>query len=435
MHSNLKKIFIVFLLCSLVGQYFVFTQTSSADSVSDLQAQINDRNAKVAALQKEIDQYEAQLTAATKQASTLQGNIKSLDLTKQKLTAEIKSATEQINATNLEINQLSIQIGQQKSEITVDTEAITQALQGLQASDGTSIIETFLGEKNISASLGAIEDLKEFQTTVKSKVETLKSLEQQLEGSVAASQEKQKQLQDLTNQLSDKKAAAQYSQDQKAKLLADTKNKESSYQAIIAQKEAQEATFNQDLVNFQAQLKLKIDPNSIPVAGTTPLAWPLSRVIITQYFGNTSFAQQHSAVYNGHGHDGIDLGAPIGTTIKSAAAGTVQGTGNTDLTCPGASYGKWVLVKHNNGLTTLYGHLSVISVSKGQTVAAGETLGLSGETGYATGPHLHFTVLASQGAEIASFPSKGCKGAIYTMPVADLQAYLNPLDYLPPLSK
>jgi len=100
--------------------------------------------------------------------------------------------------------------------------------------------------------------------------------------------------------------------------------------------------------------------------------------------------------------------------------------------CPGASYGKWVLVRHTNGLSTLYAHLSVISVSVGDQISGSSVIGYSGNTGYSTGPHLHFTVYATQGVEIMDRKSRVC-GGIYTMPIADLRAYLNPLSYLPKL--
>jgi murein DD-endopeptidase MepM/ murein hydrolase activator NlpD len=154
-------------------------------------------------------------------------------------------------------------------------------------------------------------------------------------------------------------------------------------------------------------------------------------VRITQYFGNTPFSTANPQIYNGHGHSGVDLAASPGTPIKAARGGTILGTGNTDVTCPGASYGKWVFIKHDDGLSTLYAHLSTFAVSKGQTVTRGQVIGYSGTTGYATGPHLHFAVFASSGSEIASFASKSCAGKTYTMPVGDLSAYLNPLSYLP----
>jgi murein DD-endopeptidase MepM/ murein hydrolase activator NlpD len=116
----------------------------------------------------------------------------------------------------------------------------------------------------------------------------------------------------------------------------------------------------------------------------------------------------------------------------SAAGGVVKGTGNTDLTCKGASWGQWVLIQHDNGLTTLYGHLSVIKVVKGQRVDVGDTIAYSGNTGASTGPHLHFTVYATDGVKIGNLPSSACKGKVYTEPLlTEKGAYLNPLNYLP----
>ncbi len=406
--------------------------TIFADSISDLQNQINDRNSKIAELQKEITAYQTQLANVATQAKTLQGNIKSLTTTKTKLLTEIKVAQNQIAATNLEINQLSIQITNQQKQIGENNSALAESLRLQNQSESTSIINAFLTNQKLSGFLSYLETLNQFQQSIDSHVSILKDLTAQLQTSVDQTKEKQQQLKDYQGQLTDKETLVEYDQQQKNKLLAQTKDQESSYQKILAQKQAEEDQFNKDLNQFQSQLKLTITPGSFPQAGSSVLSWPLANVRITQFFGNTPFAQTHTAVYNGAGHNGIDLGAPIGTTIKAALTGTVKGTGDTDLTCPGASYGRWVLIEHPDGLSTLYGHLSVIKVSAGQSLNTGDTIGYSGETGYATGPHLHFTVLATQGTKIMDFPSKGCKGATYHMPVADLAAYLNPLNYLPP---
>jgi murein DD-endopeptidase MepM/ murein hydrolase activator NlpD len=106
--------------------------------------------------------------------------------------------------------------------------------------------------------------------------------------------------------------------------------------------------------------------------------------------------------------------------------------GNTDAVKGCYSYGKFVLIKHNNGLSTLYAHLSFASVKKGDTVITSDVIGYSGNTGYSTGPHLHFTVYASQGVQIVRYGDYKAKTncADANIPVAPLNAYLNPIDYL-----
>ena len=117
-------------------------------------------------------------------------------------------------------------------------------------------------------------------------------------------------------------------------------------------------------------------------------------------------------------------------------SGTIIGTGDTDLTCSGASYGRWVLIRHNNGLSSLYAHLSIIRASEGQVVKTGDVIGLSGGfpgavgAGYSTGPHLHVSVYASAGVKVDRLPSKTCGGRTFTLPLAALNAYLDPMDYM-----
>ena len=83
-------------------------------------------------------------------------------------------------------------------------------------------------------------------------------------------------------------------------------------------------------------------------------------------------------------HTGVDYGAPSGTAVRSVGDGVVESAGWQ------GGYGNTVVVRHRNGHSTLYAHLSKISVRKGQSVAQSQDLGAVGATGSATGPHLHF---------------------------------------------
>jgi murein DD-endopeptidase MepM/ murein hydrolase activator NlpD len=88
----------------------------------------------------------------------------------------------------------------------------------------------------------------------------------------------------------------------------------------------------------------------------------------------------------GRMHEGIDIGAPTGTPIQAAAAGTVVLAGWL------GGYGNLVVVDHGGGLATAYGHMSSIGASVGQGVGQGQVLGYVGCTGHCFGPHLHFEV-------------------------------------------
>ncbi|MFJ6719221.1 MULTISPECIES: M23 family metallopeptidase [unclassified Streptomyces] len=105
-------------------------------------------------------------------------------------------------------------------------------------------------------------------------------------------------------------------------------------------------------------------------------------------------------------HTGVDFIASTGTTVKAVGAGTVVTAGW------GGAYGNEVVIRHADGKYSQYGHLSQLSVSVGQSVTAGQRIGLSGATGNVTGPHLHFEIRTgpSYGSDIdplAYLRSKG----------------------------
>lgn len=109
------------------------------------------------------------------------------------------------------------------------------------------------------------------------------------------------------------------------------------------------------------------------------LATPVARPI-TSPFGT----RVHPITGAERSHAGIDFGAPSGTPVAAAAAGTVTFAGGA------GGYGLLVIIDHGAGLTTRYAHLSRFAVTGGQRVATGQAIGTVGSTGLSTGPHLHF---------------------------------------------
>jgi len=91
-------------------------------------------------------------------------------------------------------------------------------------------------------------------------------------------------------------------------------------------------------------------------------------------------------------HRGVDWAAPMGETVRAASAGEVVFSG------PRGGYGNTVIIEHEGGVQTLYAHLSELNVRAGQHLSAGAPVGAVGQSGRATGPHLHFEVRQAGGA-------------------------------------
>jgi len=139
-------------------------------------------------------------------------------------------------------------------------------------------------------------------------------------------------------------------------------------------------------------------PIAPPVKAVAEPPGPLMRKIvfeapvkgrpITSRFGVRKLAIEAKA----RAHKGVDIAAPTGTGVFTTAEGRVVRAGYQ-----AGGYGNFIEVKHPNGLSSVYAHLSRIDVHTGKKVAAGERIGLVGSTGYSTGPHLHFEVRRNGG--------------------------------------
>jgi murein DD-endopeptidase MepM/ murein hydrolase activator NlpD len=163
-------------------------------------------------------------------------------------------------------------------------------------------------------------------------------------------------------------------------------------------------------------------PTAVVIPSAGGYLWPLAGAKITTYFAQ---AASGSMMLNGQPiHNGIDIARPCGTPIRAAHAGTVIYAGRradpylgfsasiqpyydeltrrklTDRSLP-----VMVVMDDGNGLIGVYVHLRVASVTAGQSVRAGETIGLEGSTGNATGCHLHYSLYLASGPWVAVAPT------------------------------
>jgi murein DD-endopeptidase MepM/ murein hydrolase activator NlpD len=419
-----------------------FAQTPSSDvsaEIGRIKQGITERNDRLKAIEAEIAKYQSELTKVGGEKATLQNAIRTLELERKKVQGDISYTQNKIGATDLEIQKLDIEIEETGAHIGRNRLAIEEMIRRINETDQLSLVEALLSTDDLSEVWTTLDGLAEVRGVMGDRMRDLSELKYVLEDKLGEHHGRRDDLVALKDRYAGQQKVLEVNKSEKNQLLAETKNQEASYQTLLAEKKAAKEQFERELNELEAKLQFILNPDTIPQGGTTVLQWPLDSVVITQYFGNTSFAR--AGAYNGAGHNGIDLGTPVGTPVKAALGGTVSGTGNTDVGgC--SSYGKWVLIKHGNGLSTLYAHLSVISVKSGDQVATGGMIGLSGRTGYATGPHLHLSVFASDGVSIKNLgdwyrqsgrePTTACAMAGVAIPVAAFSAYLDPMLYLPP---
>ena len=398
-----------------------------------LQAEIKERNARLSEIEKEIAGYEAELKKVGAEKSTLQSAINQLELERKKIQADITYTQNKIDNTDLEINKLSLEIDDTSESISKSAAAVGEILRVVDQNDQESLIELFLRHENLSEFWNEVAGLESVRTVMNDRVYELTVLKSSLEGKVGEETMKRGELMSLKNQYSGQQAVLDNNRKQKSELLTATKNEEAEYQKLLNDKKAAREKLVKEVQAIESELQFMLDPNSIPVKGSSVFQWPLEKVVLTQYFGYTKFALQNQGVYKNNMHNGIDLGAPTGTKIFAPLGGTVRATANTDLVPGCYSWGQWALVDHPNGLSTLYAHMSNTSVSAGQKLNTGDLIGFVGATGYATGPHLHFTVYVSAAVSVKSFNQfkavTGCGAAL--SPFSAVEGYLNPMDYLP----
>lgn len=411
---------------------------ASENKIQELQAEINTLNTKLDDINKAIKEAESKVAVSAAEAQSIATKIKTLEASRKKIEKDISYTENQITRSRLEIEKLGYEITDKQVRISKNNTVLGASIKELAHLESTSLLETLITYDNVSEFWNHLQAIQSFQDKIQDTVRTLQDLSVTLKTKQQSEEEERKKLESNKKLLSGEHEAVATTKQKEQELLTVAQRTEQQQREYLAQQLREKQEFESAMLEYESQLKTLIDPNSIPAGRKGIFGWPLDTIRITQLFGGTEFSKNNPQLYSRPFHNGIDFGIPLGSKVYSVMDGVVMGIGNTDAFPNCRSWGKWVLIKHNNGLTTLYAHLSSILVSAGDSVTKGQTIALSGSTGISTGPHLHLTVYASQGVEIIQYNlfkpgSTGCAATAATIPVAPLDAYLDPSAYLPAL--
>lgn len=401
---------------------------SVALTASEVKEQIKQTNEQILKIEKEIATLSKQIAETAEEKKSLSNAIKELNLKKNQLVKERESIQKKINATGLIIENIEMDIGEKEKSLSLSRQALSNSIRNLHQKDNSLLIEKLLSGGRLSDFSREYNDILSLNQEVKNRIYEILDKKEELLASKNEKEAERQNLNNLKRNLTEQEKVIASNQQEKNSLLKETQSKESNYQKLLAEQIKKRDAFEKDLANYEDQLDFILNPKKLPKPGTVVFSWPLKNVLITQLFGYTS---DSGRLYRSGTHSGLDMRAAIGTEVYAMGNGTVVGTGDTDIYCKGASFGKWVFIKYDNGLSSTYGHLSVIYAKTGDRVKSGDLVALSGNTGHTTGPHLHVTVYASDGVKIDKVPSLSCSGKTFIMPIAASTSYLDPMLYLP----
>ena len=413
-----KLLFSAIVLVALIIMPSAFL---SAQTAREIQDKIDQKDSEIQQLEKEIATYQTELNGLEKQKSSLSKSIKELDLTRKKLNADIAVTQNKIDKTNLKIKNLSSDINTKEDSINNNINSIKLQIRSISEFEEKSLVETILSDNDFTALWNDVDNIVTVREKIRENTIKLQEVKGALEETRESTIDAKNELTKLKTQLSDQQKIVVQNTNEKNKLLKQTQNSEANYQKLLKDRMAKKEAFEQELEAYEAQLQFILDPSKLPSGRV--LSWPLDSIYVTSPY----------APRWGGFHRGTDFRASIGTSVKAMADGVVGGTGDTDVCCPGASFGKWIFIEYNNGLSSTYGHLSLITVRKDQQVKRGQVVGYSGNSGSSTGPHLHVSLYVSSGVQVDSFPSKSYPGKTLIQPISATNAYLDPMRYLPPL--
>ncbi len=416
--------------------YFAFSGVSNAAvGPTDLKRMIEQKSLQLQDIMNQIRENEEKLEGVREDKSTLQSELKRLQTEIKRLTLGIKSSEITIEKLGFEIESLQYDVVELERKITVEKEAIIETLRELQIKDDEPLLITFLKNNSLAESVFAAEGLANLSGKLSTEINEMKVLKEQLNEKLSESSKKKKNKEVENINFKNKKLIAADTQKEKQTFLSRAENQEKKYQQELEELQKLQDEISEEINLYEEELRLKIDPSALPASRPGVLELPIfiPPARLSQKYGSTPYVRRQGRTW----HNGIDLAASLGTPMAAAESGKVIAVGDQDnyrvngrKTCYKAAYGKFVMIKHENNLTTLYAHLSRWIVNVGDTVERGQVIGYVGSTGRSTGPHLHFVVYATQTIPPArpGYP-EGTRSSNLCGPMP-IGGDLNPLNYL-----
>lgn len=402
-----RRIICIVLAVVLLGSLMsgALIMMVNAKSSKEIEKDLIDLREQQAEIKKQAQQLQSDIDENRAQTQTLVSQKADID-------RQMDISRQSIENLNAQIQQYSLLIAEKQDELDAsiaEHDALQQQyktrLRAMEESGNISYWSVLFQASSFSDLLDRVDMIQEIAKSDQLMLQKLDAVSQKVEqeraeletqmaelesakGELASQQallEQQRAESDALilqmsaeyNTLSDEYEAAESAKDE---LLEQIKKTETAYfNALSAEEAARQAELNKQNNN-------KVTSSGSGSGGSSSggFLYPLpSRVAITSPFG----MRFNPITKKNSSHSGVDFGASQGTSILACKSGTVTVAGYAE------AWGYYVTINHGDGYSTLYAHMTNYTVSTGDYVAQGDTIGYVGSTGWSTGPHLHLSVL------------------------------------------
>ena len=364
-----------------------------------------------AVTQSQIDELKEQRNVIRAQRQEKQAIVEALEAEKADVVAQKQAMDErnmytlqQIQLNNQEIELYDEMIAEKAAELeeaqrleNEQLERYRARVRAMEENGGYNILAIISKSDSFSDMLTAMDDVGEIMESDRQLEDAYIAARENTESVKADYEDTRAELEELKAQLKAEQEELEKDIEEAIQIILDLENdlenRQAEYDAIMAAEDAANATIDKLVAELEAQRAAEAAAAAAAAGGSSgggsanasgSFLWPVaSYVYVSSRFG----LRVHPITGKTKNHTGIDIASNQGTAVYASDGGSVTLAGWN------GGYGNCIMIDHGNGYVTLYGHLSSISVSVGQTVSQGATIGAVGSTGNSTGPHLHFEVL------------------------------------------
>lgn len=338
-------------------------------------ASINQLKQERQQLNSQIKNKEAQLKEKKSQQAEIFGQLKEISSSIDALEKNLEQIKSQKAETEEGIKETEEELEEAQARLEERTEVLGARLNEIYKQGEVNYLEVLLEATSFRDFLVRYHLLETIAEQDMDLIAEIEAERQEIEKQKAKLEADRNKLVALEKQAQENVATLELKQGEKKKIMASLEKEKAAIEKGL--KELEQAS-NAIAAQIRAA---QSTPSAYHGKSSGRFIQPVSGPITSQYGWRV-----HPVLGTKRLHTGIDIGAGSGTPIKAGGAGAVIFAGWL------GAYGNAVVIDHGGGLSTLYGHMSSIGVSKGQVVKQGQTIGRVGSTGWSTGPHCHFEV-------------------------------------------